>query len=184
MTTLTELKNRKQVKVKRIDNNFVTDEEKIKNFEDYVKSQNLEILEKQPAGQHIDYTLLDARECEHKYSYASWHETEEQKEEFLQEIIERCDLPVVSSRKDDKFVYVITKGSKIFYTVTLNNPDRKRVMDGILVFRSNDYYFQYMNESGEVKKVYGDVLRASQIQDNKIIIKLENAVDIEYIMEL
>lgn len=184
MITLTELKNRKQVKVKRIDNNFVTDEEKIKNFEDYVKSQNLEILEKQPVGQHIEYTLFDAKECEHKYSYASWDKTEQQKENFLQEIIERCDLPVVSSRKDDNFVYITTKGSKIFYTVTLNNPDRKKVMDGILVFRSNDYYFQYVNESGQVKKVYGDVLRASQIQDNKIIIKLGNAVDIEYIMEL
>lgn len=179
MTTLTELKNRKQVKAKRIDNNFVTDAEKIEQFENQVKLENLQILDKQKIGNHIEYTLLKACECVHKYSYASWHETEEQKEEFLQDIVNRCDLPVIKSYRDNEFVYIVTDGQKSYFNIALNNPTRAKVMDGMLVFRSNDYYFQYENG-----KIYGDVLRASQIQDNKIIIKLGNAVDIEYIMEL
>ena len=142
MITLTELKNRKQVKVKRIDNNFVTDEEKIKNFEDYVKSQNLQIINKRQNGNHMEYELLKSGEKVNRFAYASWHETDAQKDEFLQDIINQIDLPIVKSYRDEKFVYIVTDGEKIFFDVILNNPDKHRIMDGLLIFRSNDFYFQ------------------------------------------
>lgn len=184
MITLKELKERKQVKVKRIDNNFVTDEEKIKNFEDYVKSQNLQIINKRQNGNHMEYELLKSGEKVNRFAYASWHETDAQKDEFLQDIINQIDLPIVKSYRDEKFVYIVTDGEKIFFDVILNNPDKHRIMDGLLIFRSNDYYFQYIDSNNNVKKIFGDVLKASQIQDNKIIVKLGDKVSIEYIMEL
>ena len=102
----------------------------------------------------------------------------------MQDIINQIDLPIVKSYRDENFVYIVTDGEKIFFDVILNNPDKHRIMDGLLVFRSNDYYFQYTDSNNNVKKIFGDVLKASQIQDNKIIVKLGDKVNIEYVMEL
>ena len=185
MITLKELKERKQVNAVRIDNNFISDEERIKNFENQVKAKNLQILEKEQHGQHIDYVLLKSGEHEYKFNFASWHQTEKEKEEFLQDIINRCDLPVLRSYRDNEFAYVITDGEKIYYTIVLNNPKQQKEIAGTLYFRSNDYYFEFMGKNPiRLERFYGDVLRANQIQDNKIIVKLGDKVNIEYVMEL
>lgn len=184
MVTLTELKNRKQVKASRIDFNFIEDAEKIANFENQVKAENLQIINKRQNGNHMEYELLKSGEKVNKFAYASWHETDAQKDEFLQDIINQIDLPIIKSYRDENFVYIVTDGEKIFFDVILNNPDKHRIMDGLLVFRSNDYYFQYTDSNNNVKKIFGDVIKASQIQDNKIIVKLGDKVNIEYVMEL
>lgn len=185
MITLKELKERKQVRAKRINHNFIPDEERIANFENRVKAENLQILEKEQHGQHIDYVLLKAGEHVYKFNFASWHQTEEEKEEFLQDIIKRCDLPVLRSYRDNEFAYVVTDGEKIYYTLALNNPKQQKEIDGTLYFRSNDYYFEFITKNPiRLERTYGDVLRANQIQDNKIIVKLGDKINIEYVMEL
>jgi len=187
MITLKELKERKQVKASRIDYNFVSNEEKIANFENQVKAENLEIAEKEKVNNNIEYVLIKHEETEHKFSMASWHETDGQKDEFMQECadrIEKSGLKVLNKYRDNDFVYVVTDANRIYFTVPLNNPDRKKEMDGILVFRSNDYYFQYVNDNNEVKKVYGDI-SAKNIHDNKLIFKDDEwNLNLEYIMEI
>lgn len=182
MITLKELKERKQVKAKRIDYNFIEDAEIIKNFEDKAKQEDLQIIEKKQIGNYIEYVLYQAGECEHKFSFASWDNTDELKDKFLQDIIDRCDLPVIKSYRDNDFAYLVTDGRKVFYTLRLNILGRKRVASGVLTIRSKDYIF---TDDATQTDLYGSELKASQIEDNKIVIKNDNMhVNVVYIMEL
>ena len=177
---LKDLKAMKEIKVQRIDNNFIPDNEIIENFEKQVKNEGLEILDVKESGTNREYVLFKSGEYTHKYALASWHKTDEEKDNFLKDIVSEIDLKVIKSYRDDEFIYIVTDGSKIYYTLRLNSPDRQKVLNGMLVIRSNDYYFEYINKENRVCKMFGDVIKKEQLLNDRIVIK-NKYVNVEYI---
>ena len=70
---LKDLKAMKEIKVQRIDNNFIPDNEIIENFEKQVKNEGLEILDVKESDTNREYVLFKSGEYTHKYALASWH---------------------------------------------------------------------------------------------------------------
>lgn len=171
---LKDLKDKKEFKVKRIDYNFIPNNEIIKNFEKELKKNNLKILHIQEVSNTREYTLYKDGEFTHRYTMASWRKTEKEKDDFLKDITEACDLPVLKSYRDDEYIYIVTNGSKVYYTLRLNNPIRDRVVNGKLVFRSNDYYFEYVKDD-VTHRIYGDKINKNQLSDTGITIKDKHA---------
>ena len=169
---LKDLKAMKEIKVQRIDYNFTPDSEIIEKFENELKENDLKILEVKESGNLREYVLYRDGEFTHRYAMASWHKTEEEKDSFLADIVKESELPVIKSYRDDEFIYIVTNGSKVYYTLRLNNQNRDKVIDGKLVFRSNDYYFEYV-KNGEIHKMYGDKINKEQLSDDGITIKNE-----------
>lgn len=167
---LKNLKDKKEIKVKRIDYNFIPNDEIIKKFENGLKENGFKILNIQEFALGREYTLYKEGKTTHRYAMASWHKTEEEKDAFLKDITDTCDLPVLESYRDNEYIYIVTNGSKTYYTLRLNNPIRDRVINGKLVLRSNDYYFEYVKD-GEAHRIYGNKINKSQLLDTGITIK-------------
>ena len=98
---LKDLKAMKEIKVQRIDDDFIPDNEIIENFEKQVKNEGLEILDVKESGTNREYVLFKSGEYTHKYALASWHKTDEEKDNFLKDIVSEIDLKVIKSYRDD-----------------------------------------------------------------------------------
>jgi hypothetical protein len=153
----------------------------IKNFENQYKQlyPNFIILNKMQHGNIIEYELYNNNFKTENKIYI--HDDYINDIKYINDILSQYnDFTILNHYIENNFLYIVTKECKQFFEVRLRNNDLKEFMEGILYIRSKDYYFEYTNDIGEVKRMYGDTLTSDMIKDNKIISKNYN---IEYILK-
>lgn len=176
--TLKELKDKKEFNVTRIDKEFISNEDVILNFEKQVIDMGYKITDKQVKGNAVNYVILNPNAVEELRYYMG---SNPDVEEFTKSILNKQTREVLSHHVEDNDLYVKVQGEEFYHSLWLKNSYLKKEMNGKIVLRSKDYYFEYTDEDNKVHKLYSSSsLKASMIQDNKIVV--EN-YPIEYIIE-
>lgn len=173
MTTVRELKARKEVQVTRVDNNFINNTDIINSFEEQAKQNNYEVLEKKLNDNYMEYVLINPNEEDIIKYYVKDNNS-------INDILSKQTQPIIKHEVKEEFLYITVKGRKVYFNLRLNKSYMKKQLQGKLVFRSKDYYFEFTDEENKVQKFYSSHdLKANMIKDNKIVIE---EYGLEYIL--
>ena len=169
---LKQLKELKQVKAVRVDNNFISNDDKIKNFENEAQKLGFKIVNKSLSSNLVEYELLNP-DCEAVYKYYIGNNADTNKSNRIKDIIQEIKdegMTILKTETKDNFLHVTTKENKVFHSMLLKNDYLKKEMLGLIVFRSKDYIFKFIDDNQNERTIYGDALKANMIKENKIII--------------
>lgn len=175
MTTIKELKEKKEVQVTRVDNNFIDNSDIINNFEEQAKQNNYEVVEKKLNSDYMEYVLNNPNEVNTiKYYVGSDNE-------LISRLLSEQTQPVIKHEVKEDFLYITVKGRSVYFNLRLNASYMKKQLQGKLVFRSKDYYFEFIDEDNKKQQFFSSHdLKANMLQDNKIILK---EYGLEYILK-
>lgn len=178
MTTLKELKEKKEFNVTRVDKEFMSNEDLMLIFEKEVIDAGYKITDKQVKGSAVNYVIFNPNTVEELRYYMG---SKPDVEEFTKTILNKQTREVLSHHVEDNDLYVKVRGEEVHHSLLLKSSYLKKEMDGKIVLRSKDYYFEYTDEDNKVHKLYSSSsLKASMIQDNKIVVE---DYSVEYIIK-
>lgn len=174
--TLKELKDKKEFNVTRVDKEFISNEDVMLNFEKQVIDMGYKITDKEIKGNAVNYVILNPNAVEEVRYYMGSNDVEE----FTKDILSKQTRQVLSHHVEDKDLYVEVQGEEFYHSLWLKSNYMKKEMNGKIVVRSKDYYFEFTDDENNIHKLYSSSnLKASMLQDNKIVV--EN-YPIEYII--
>ena len=167
---LKQLKELKQVKAVRVDNNFISNDERLKNFEKETQKQGFKIINKSKNGNLVEYELLNP-DCEAviKYYIGNDANSDNLIKDTIQDV-KNEGMTILKTETKDNFLHVTTKENKVFHSMLLKNDYLKKEMPGLIVFSSKDYIFKFIDDNQNERTIYGDALKANMIKENKIIV--------------
>ena len=129
-------------------------------------------LKELKAKKRIKVTRID-----HNYS------TDEEKIQQFKDYCKEKGLYIKSEQPKDGWIYYKLVDANIdkitWFNLMLNNKHKQKILNGVIEFRSKDYIFRY-EVDGEQHAIYGDSIKASNIQGNKLIFDY----GIEYTLEV
>lgn len=170
MINLKQLKELKQVKAVRVDKDFISNDDKIKIFENEAQKQGFKIVNKSKNGNLVEWELFNP-DCEAVIKYYIGNDANSNNliKDIIQEV-KNAGMTILKTETKDNFLHVTTKENKVFTSMLLKNDYFKKELSGMIVFRSKDYIFKFIDDNKNERTIYGDALKANMIKDNKIII--------------
>lgn len=170
--TLKELKDKKEFTVTRIDKEFISNEEIIRQAQEETKKYGYTITFGKRNGNYQECVLFNKDKIETLRYYMGSNNTEEEKQKFINDILNKQDRQVLKHYIEDNDLCIEVQGEKLYHSLRLNPPYMKETLKGKIILRSKDYIFEFTDDDNNIHKLYSSSnLKASMLQDNKIVVE-------------
>jgi hypothetical protein len=180
---ITELKRIKTVKAIRRNNNFKSNEQKIKEHGDAIRGGGWEISRIENRGGHVYFSAVKNETGHHK-----WYSGKKPAPAFIQRCRDYCwreQLPITREYQDGDFYVIETSIQRKESIFILNRPEMDTAeIPGVLHFRSKDYIFTFQDADGWPHNLYGVAIKKDMLHGNVIHYENDNGVNIDYILEI